>query len=50
MAVLIKGGTVVTAEQTWRADVLCDDGRIREIGEKLSAPKGARIVDAGGQS
>jgi dihydropyrimidinase len=49
MAVLIKGGTVVTAEQTWRADVLCDDGRIREIGEKLSAPKGARIVDAGGQ-
>lgn len=49
MAVLIKGGTIVTAEQSWRADVLCDDGRIREIGEKLSAPKGARIVDAGGQ-
>ena len=26
MSVLIKGGTVVTAEQMFRADVLCEDG------------------------
>lgn len=49
MAVLIKGGTVVTAEQTYRADVLCDDGKIIEIGDKLSAPKGAKVIDALGQ-
>ena len=32
MSVLIKGGTVVTADQTYRADVLCADGKIVEIG------------------
>jgi dihydropyrimidinase len=49
MAVLIKGGTVVTAEQSWRADVLCQDGAISAIGKDLDAPRGAQIVDAGGQ-
>ncbi len=49
MAVLIKGGTIVTAEHTWRADVLCDDGKIQAIDTDLDAPNGAEIVDAGGQ-
>ncbi len=49
MAVLIKGGTVVTAEQSWRADVLCDGGKIIDIGEGLDAPVGVDVVDAGGQ-
>ncbi len=49
MTTLIRGGTVVTAEQTLRADVLCADGVIKAIGDKLEAPAGARIVDAGGQ-
>ena len=49
MSVLIKGGTVVTADQSFRADVLCSDGKIQAIGKKLEAPKGAEIVDAGGQ-
>jgi dihydropyrimidinase len=49
MATLIRGGTVVTAEHSFRADVLCDGGLIREIGPNLAAPTGARIVDAGGQ-
>ena len=35
MTVLIKGGTVVTADQTFRADVLCADGKIVAIGENL---------------
>jgi dihydropyrimidinase len=49
MTVLIKGGTVVNAEQTFRADVLCQDGVITAVGENLDAPKGATVVDAGGQ-
>jgi dihydropyrimidinase len=49
MATLIRGGTVVTAEHSYRADVLCDRGVIAEIGAKIDAPAGARIVDAGGQ-
>ena len=48
MAVLIRGGTVVNAEQTLRADVLCDGGTIKAIGEKLDAPAGAKVLDAGG--
>jgi dihydropyrimidinase len=53
MSVLIKGGTVVTAEQMFRADVLCEGGKIKAIGEKLDAPggpgAGVQVVDAGGQ-
>ncbi len=49
MAVLIQGGIVVTAERSYRADVLCSDGKIAAIGEALDAPAGTRIVDAGGQ-
>jgi dihydropyrimidinase len=49
MSVLIKGGTVVTAEQMFRADVLTDGGKIVGVGEKLDAPAGAQVVDAGGQ-
>jgi len=48
MSLLIKGGTVVNAEQSIRADVLCDGGTIVAVGEGLDAPKGAQVVDAGG--
>ena len=49
MSVLIRGGTVVTADRTYRADVYCADGVVKAVGDKLEAPAGARIVDAGGQ-
>ncbi|MGI9224300.1 MAG: dihydropyrimidinase [Woeseiaceae bacterium] len=49
MTVLIKGGTVVNADRSVRADVLCEDGLITAVGEGLDAPKGATVVDAGGQ-
>jgi dihydropyrimidinase len=49
MAVLISGGTIVTAEQTWRADVLCENGTISAIGAELDAPRGATTIDAGRQ-
>lgn len=45
---LVRGGTVVTAENTFRADVLCVDGKITAVGEKLDAPSGVEVVDAGG--
>ncbi|MBT5038243.1 MAG: dihydropyrimidinase, partial [Rhodospirillaceae bacterium] len=47
MSLLIKGGTVVTAEETYRADVYCAEGTIQAIGENLEAPGGAEMVDAG---
>ncbi|MDH3982996.1 MAG: dihydropyrimidinase [Gammaproteobacteria bacterium] len=49
MTVLIKGGTVVNADRTFNADVLCSDGKIVSIGENTVAPSGATVVDAGGQ-
>jgi dihydropyrimidinase len=49
MTVLIKGGTVVNADRTFNADVLCSDGKIVSIGENTEAPSGATVVDAGGQ-
>ncbi|GBQ67308.1 dihydropyrimidinase [Ameyamaea chiangmaiensis NBRC 103196] len=46
---LVRGGTVVTAETTGRADVLCGaDGRIAAVGLDLEAPVGCAVLDAGG--
>jgi len=49
MTVLIKGGTVVNADRTFNADVLCSDGKIVSVGENTEAPAGVTVVDAGGQ-
>jgi dihydropyrimidinase len=49
MSILIKGGTVVTADSTTRADVYCEDGVIKAIGENLDVPSDAEVIDAGGQ-
>jgi dihydropyrimidinase len=48
MSLLIQGGTVVNADQSFTSDVLCDNGIIVAIGENLDAPAGAEIVDAKG--
>lgn len=48
MSVLIKGGTVVTAEQTFAADVLCQDGVIAAVGPDLDGGGQAEVIDAGG--
>ena len=48
MTLLVRGGTVVTAEDSFRADVLCQDGNIAAVGPGLEAPAGAEVVDAGG--
>jgi len=47
MKLVIKGGDIVTAEQTTRADVLCVDGLIAQIAPDI-APDGAEVVEAGG--
>ena len=49
MSIMIRGGTVVNAESTVRADVLCDAGKIVAIGSDLDAPSDALQIDAGGQ-
>ena len=47
MSTLIRGGTVVTADERYPADVLCEDGKIQEIGAAIDVPAGTAIVDAG---
>lgn len=42
---LIRGGTVVTAEHAFRADVRCVEGKIAEIGPELDVGA-ATVVDA----
>jgi dihydropyrimidinase len=48
MSLLVRGGTVVTADGSTRADVLCEGGRIAAVGPDLDVPAGAATVDAGG--
>ncbi|MDY0874012.1 dihydropyrimidinase [Dongia rigui] len=49
MSLLIRGGTVVNADGETRADVYCENGKIKAVGPNLEAPSNARVVDAGGQ-
>jgi len=48
MGILVRGGTVVNADISRRADVYIEDGLIKAVGLDLEAPAGAEIVDAGG--
>src|SRR5688572_8117658 len=48
MTLIIRGGTVVDATHSYRADVLCVDGTIVSVGTDLQIPAGAEVVDAGG--
>src|SRR5690606_22214521 len=45
MTKVIKNGTIVTADRTWKADVLIDGETIVDIGENLS---GDEVIDATG--
>jgi len=47
MSLLIRGGTVLDATHSYRADVLCAGGRIVQIATSIDAPAGAEVVDAG---
>lgn len=49
MALLIKGGEIVTAESRYVADILVENETISRIGTSLDAPPGAEIIDARGK-
>ena len=49
MTTIIRGGTVVNADRAFRADVLCDGGKVVAVGEGLEAPPHAEAIDASGQ-
>ncbi|GGC82233.1 dihydropyrimidinase [Undibacterium terreum] len=49
MSILIRGGTIVNADREFRADVLCEGGKIVAIGENLQAATATEVIDAGGQ-
>ena len=46
---LIRGGAVVNADREFRADVLCEGGRITAVGTDLATPAGCETLDAGGR-
>lgn len=48
MDLLIKNGTVITATDTYKADVAVKDGKIVMIGQNLEA-NGAKVYDASGK-
>ena len=43
MTKVIKGGTVCTADRSWKADVLIDGETIKQIGENLSEQSATSI-------
>src|SRR5215468_5297566 len=47
-SILIRNGTVVTAESSVTADILVQGEKIREIGPNLSAQNADRIIEASG--
>lgn len=49
MSIVIRGGTVVTADHSFAADVYCENGKIAAIGKNLEVPSSAEIIDACGQ-
>lgn len=45
MDILIKSGTLITASETFQADILVQDGKISQLGTELQAPQ-AQVIDA----
>src|SRR5258708_26019218 len=48
MDLLIKNGTVVTASDTYLADLAVENGVVAQIGQSIAATVGARVIDASG--
>ena len=46
--ILIRGGTVVNAHGSEKADVYIEDRLIKQVGTDLDIPGGTRIIDAAG--
>ncbi len=48
MTILIKNGTLITASDTFEADILIENEIISQIGKNLQHPS-AEVVDAAGK-
>ena len=49
MTLLIKSGTLITAAETFQADILIDGEQIAAVGQNLSADESAEVIDAAGK-
>src|SRR5689334_14082431 len=49
MPLLVRNGTIVTADSRYQADVYAEDDTITRIGTNLEAPPGAEVIDATGK-
>ena len=49
MALLIKGGEIVTSAQRYVADIWCEDETIARIDRDITPPPGAEVIDARGK-
>ncbi len=48
MTILIKSGTLITAAETFQADILIEGEIIVAVGQNLTVPEDAEVVDAAG--
>lgn len=49
MKILIKGGTIITASDTFKSDILIDGEKIQAIGQNFPEEKPDEIIDAEGK-
>jgi len=49
MALLIKGGEIVTADERYHADIFIEDETISHIASDIPAPPGVEVIDATGK-
>ncbi|HEX7393747.1 MAG TPA: dihydropyrimidinase [Anaerolineaceae bacterium] len=49
MALIIKNGTLVTASETFQADILVEGEKISQVGQNMTLPADTEVVDAGGK-
>jgi len=49
MSLLIKNGRIITASESYVADIFCESDTITRIAGNLTAPPGAEVIDATGK-